>query len=178
MDGWRLTLPGHDQALAVVRVKVFAERVDPPWVDTGDGGDRPARGSGGTETCSERSDERRDLPALETEPMIRHGSRQRVDAFDRVEPVHRAARRSCMPSGREPARVPDHLRVGQERVGVEAENHRRSIEPEHEIDIAPGGLPQTGEPVLVADGVVGRPLQPGVAGAELRGQARHGRRRE
>ena len=172
----RLTLPGHDQALAVVGIKVFGERFDPALIHTRG---NAFRSSGRAETCSERSEERRDLPALETEPMIRHGSRQREDAFNGVEPVHRAARSSCLPSGREPSRVPDHLGVGEERVGVQAENHRRLVEPEHEIDIAAGGLPQTGEPVLVADGVVGRPLHLGIARAELRdqpGQRRRGER--
>ena len=121
-------------------------------------GSRLACGSGpATKACSERREEGRDLPALETEPMIRHGSRQRVDPFNGVEPVHRAAGGSRTPSGREASRVTDHLRVGEERVGVEGENHRRSIEPEHEVEVAPRGGPQAREPVLVADGLVGRP---------------------
>jgi hypothetical protein len=33
--------------------------------------------------------------------------------------------------------VTDHFRVGQERVGVEGENHRGPIEPEHEIEVPP-----------------------------------------
>ncbi len=58
------------------------------------------------------------------------------------------------------ARVTDHFRIGRQRIGVEAEDHRRSIEPEQEIDVASGRLPQTGEAVLVADGVVGRREHP------------------
>ncbi len=106
--------------------------------------------------------------------MIGHRSRQRVDPFNGIEPVHLAAGRSRTPAVREASRVTDHLRVGQERVRVEGENHRGAIEPEHEIEVAPRGGPQAGEPVLVADGIVGRPLQPGVAGTELGGQAREG----
>src|SRR5262249_6949444 len=74
--------------------------------------------------------------------------------------------------------VTDHLGIGEQRVGVEAENHRGSIELEHEIEIAAGGLPQTRESGLVADGIVGRPLQSRVTGTELGNQARLRRRRE
>ena len=73
--------------------------------------------------------------------MIRHRSRQRVDPFDGVEAVHCTTGRSRTPSVREASRVTDHLRVGQERVGVEGENHRGSIEPEHEIEVATRGEP-------------------------------------
>src|SRR5262245_48122886 len=91
--------------------------------------------------------------------MICHGARQRIDAFYRVEPVHRTTRGSCASSVREPARVTNHLWIGEKRIGIETENNRRSIEPEYQIDVASGDLPQPGEPVLVADRVVGRPLQ-------------------
>ncbi len=87
-------------------------------------------------------------------------------------------RGSRTPSVGEAARVTDRLRIGEQRIGVEAENHRGSIEPEHEIDVASRGLAQTREPVLVADGVVGRPVQLGEAGAELGDQARQRRRGE
>ena len=110
--------------------------------------------------------------------MIRHGARQRVDAFNRVEPVHRAAGGARAPAGREASRVTDHLRVGQQRVGIEGEDDRRAIEPEHEVDVAPRGGSQAREPVLVADRLVGRPLHLGIRAAELGGQARQGWRRE
>jgi hypothetical protein len=106
--------------------------------------------------------------------MIRHRSRQRVNPFHGVEAVHRATGGSRTPSVRETSRVTDHLRVGQERVGVKGENHRGSIESEHEIEVAPRGVPQSRESTLVADGVVGRPLHAGVAGTELGGEARQG----
>ena len=127
MDGRGLALASHDQPLAAVRQKVLGKGVDPARVDTRDAGSRRARGSGRgrSKACRERREEGRDLPALETEPMIRHGSRQRVDAFNGVEPVHRATGGSRTPSGREASRVTDHLRVGEQRVGVEGENHRR-----------------------------------------------------
>ena len=129
VNGRGLALAGHDQSLAAVRQKILRQGVDPARVDTRDGGSRrlaaPAH-----KACRESREEGSDLPALETEPMIRHRSRQRVDPFNGVEPVHHAAGRSRAPSGREASRVTDHLRVGQERVGVEGENHRRSIEPE------------------------------------------------
>ncbi len=176
MDGRGLAFPSHDQPLAAVRQKILGKGVDPARVDTRDAGSRQARGSGlgRSKACSERREEGSDLPALETEPMIRHRSRQRVDPFNGVEAVHRATGGSRTPSVREASRVTDHLRVGQERVGVEGENHRGSIEPEHEIEVAPRGVPQSRESALVADGVVGRPLQLGVAGTELGGQARQG----
>ncbi len=103
--------------------------------------------------------------------MIGHGARQRVDSFNRVEPVHRATGGSRASSSGETSRVTEHLRVGEKRVGVEGENHRGSIEPEHEIEVAPRGGPQSREPALVADGVVGHPLQPRVTALELGGQA-------
>ena len=89
MDGGGLTLPCHDQALAVVRVKIFGERLDPARVDTRDTCPGRTCGPSHTEPRRERREERGDLAALETEPMIRHRSRQREDTFDRVEPVHR-----------------------------------------------------------------------------------------
>ena len=110
--------------------------------------------------------------------MIGHGSRQRVDPFNRVQPVHRTTGGSGVPSRCEASRVTDHLRVREQRVGVEGENDRRSIEAEHEIEVAPGGLPHTFEPVLVADRVVGRPLHARVSATELGGQARQGGRAE
>ena len=99
--------------------------------------------------------------------MIRHRSRQRVDPFNGVESVHRSIGGARTSSIGEASRVTDHLGVAQERVGVERENHRGSIEPEHEIDVAPGGLLETRQSILVADRVVGRPLQLRVAGPEL-----------
>ena len=127
VDGRGLAFPGHDQPLAAVRQKILGQGVDPARVDTRDAGSRRARGSGRgrSKACSERREEGGDLPALETEPMIRHRSRQRVDPFNGVESVHRATGGSRTPSVREASRVTDHLRVGQERVGVEGENHRR-----------------------------------------------------
>ena len=110
--------------------------------------------------------------------MIGHGSRQRVDPFNSVEAVHRPTRGSPTSSGREASRVTDHLGVGQERVGVEGEDDGRLIEPEQEVEVAPRGGPQAREPVLVADRLVGRPLQPGIADTELGGQARQGGRGE
>ena len=178
VDGRGLALSGDNQPLAAVRQKVLGDGVDPARVDTGDIRCRLAGGPGRTEARRERREKRSDLPALETEPMIRHRSRQRVDAFDGVEPVHRAAGGARTPSVGEAARVTDHLRIGEQRIGVEAENHRGSIEPEHEIDVASRGLAQTREPVLVADGVVGRPLHLGEAGSELGDQARQRRRGE
>ncbi len=170
--GWRS--PATINPLPRFARRSLASDVDPARIDTSDAGSRQARGSGRgrSKACGKGRKEGSNLPALETEPMIRHGSRQRVDPFDGVQPVHCAAGHSRTPSVREASRVADHLRVGQERVGVERENHRGSIEPEHEIEVAPRGRPQAGEPVLVADGIVGRPLQPWVAGAELGGQAR------
>ena len=163
MDGRGLAFPSHDQPLAAVRQKVLGKGVDPARVDTRDAGSRQARGSGRgrSKACREGREEGGDLPALETEPMIRHGSRQRVDPFNGVEPVHRATRGSRTPSGREASRVTDHLRVGQERVGVEGEDDGRLIEPEHEVEVAPRGGPQAREPVLVADRLVGRPVARG-----------------
>ena len=81
VDGRGLAFAGHDQPLAAVRQKVLGKGVDPARVDTRDTGSRQARGSGRgrSKACSERREKRGDLPALETEPMIRHGSRQRVD---------------------------------------------------------------------------------------------------
>ena len=175
-----LALAGHDQPLAPVRQKVLRKRVDPARVETGYVGSRYARAStyGRSKACGERRDEGRDLPALEPEPMIRHRSGQRVDRFNGVEAVHRATGGSRTPSVRKTSRVTDHLRIGQERVGVEGENHRGSIEPEHEIEVAASGLAQSRESALVADGVVGRPLQARVAGTELGNQARQGGRGE
>ena len=180
VDPRGLAFPSHDEPFAAVRQKVLGHGVDPAWVDTRDIRSRLARGSGSgcSKACSERRQEGGDLSAPETEPMIGHGARQRVHPFNRVEPVHRATGGSRLPSGREPSGVTDHLRIGEERIGVEAENHRGSIESEHDVEVAPCGLPQTCEPVLVADGVVGRPLQLGVAGTELGRQACQGGRGE
>ena len=104
--------------------------------------------------------------------MIRHGSCQGVHSFDGVQAVHRPASGSRAPSGREASRVTDHLGVGQERVGVEGEDDGRLIEPEHEVEVAPRGGPQTREPVLVAHRLVGRPDCPRIAGAEFGCEAR------
>ena len=160
MNGRRLAFPSQDEPLAAVRLKIFDKGVDPPRVDTGDASSRRAHGSGRgrSKPCCERREEGADLPALETEPMISHGSRQRVDPFNRVESVHRATGGSRAPSGREAPRVTDHLRVGEKRVGVEGEDDGRLIEPEHEVEVAARGGPQAREPVLVADRVVRRPL--------------------
>ena len=127
MDGRGLAFPSHDEPLAAVRQKVLGKGVDPARVDTRDAGSREARGSGRgrSKARSERCEEWGDLPALETEPMIRHGSRQRVDPFNRVESVHRATGGSSAPSGRETSRVTDHLRVGEKRVGVEGRESPR-----------------------------------------------------
>ena len=73
--------------------------------------------------------------------MIRHGSRQRVDPFNGVEPVHLATRGSRASAGGEASHVTDHLGVGQERIGVEGEDDGRLIDPEHEVDVAPHGGP-------------------------------------
>ncbi len=180
VDGRGLAFPSHDEPLAAVRQKVLGQSVDPPSVDTRDVGSCKARtsGRGRSNSSRERCEEWGDLPALETEPMISHGSRQRVDPFNRVDSVHRATRGSRAPARRETSRVTDHLRIGEKRVGVEGENHRGSIEVEHEIEVPPGGVPQSCESALVADGVVGRPLQPRVATTELGGQARQGGRAE
>ncbi len=178
VDGRGLAFPNHDQPLAAVRQKVLGEGVDPARIDARDVRHGLRLRPRADKPCRERRDEGRDLPALETEPMIRHGSRQRVDTFHRVEPVHCATRGSRTPSGREASRVSDHLGVGQERIGVEGENNRRLIEPEHEVDVAPRGGPQAGEPVLVADRLVGRPGRLRVAGAEFGGQARKSGRGE
>ena len=174
VDRCGLALPSHDQPLAAVRQKVLGKGVDPARVDTRDAGFCRACGSGRgrNEACREGREEGGDLPALETEPMIRHGPRQRVDPFDGVEPVHRATRDSRTSSGGEASRVTDHLGVGQERVGVEGEDDGRLIDPEHEVEVAPRGGPQSREPVLVADRLVGRPDRPRIAGAELGCQAR------
>ena len=174
VDGRGLALPSHDHPPAAVRQKVLGKGVDPARVDTGDAGSRQARGSclGRSKACSERCEEGSDLPALEAKPMIRHGSRQGVHPFDGVQAVHRPASGSRAPSGREAARVTDHLGVGQERVGVEGEDDGRLIEPEHEVEVAPRCGPQTREPVLVADRLVGRPDCPRIAGAELGCEAR------
>ena len=141
VDGRGLAFASHDQPLAAVRQKVLGQGVDPARVDPGDAGCRQARGSGvgRRKARSERGEEGRDLPALETEPMIRHRSRQRVDPFNGVEPVHLAAGGSRTPSGREASRVTDHFGIGQERVGVEGKDDRRSIEPEHEVEVAARG---------------------------------------
>ena len=141
MDGRGLAFASHDQPLAAVCLKVLGQGVNPARVDPRDAGCSQARGSGvgRRQARSERGEEGRDLPALETEPMIGHRSRQRVDPFDGVEPVHRAAGGSRAPAGREASRVTDHFGVGQERVGVEGQDDRRSIEPEHEVEVAAGG---------------------------------------
>ena len=164
-----LAISGHDQSLAAVRQKILGESVDPARLDTRDAG--TCRGSGrGKARCKSR-EERSDLSALETKTMIRHRSGQRVDPFNGVEPVHHAAGRSRPPTVRKAPRVTDHFRIRQERVGVEGENHRGSIEPELEIDVAARGLLQSREAIFVADGVVGRPPQFWVAGTELSGQS-------
>ena len=178
VDTRGLALSGDNQRLAAVRQKVLRNGVDPARIHTRHIRSRLAGGPGRTEARRERRDKRSDLPALETEPVIGHRSRQRVDAFDGVEPVHRATRGSCTPSVSEAARVTDRLRIGEQRIGVEAEDHRGSIESEHEIDVASRRLAQACKPVLVADGVVGRPLHLGEAGSELGDQARQGGRGE
>ena len=180
MDGRGLAFPRHDQPFPAVRQQILRQGVDPARVNIGDARSRETRGSGfgRSKACSKRRDEGRDLSALETEPMIRHRSRQRVDPFNSVKSVHLATGGSRPSSGREASRVTDHLRVGEKRVGVEGENHRGSIEPEHEIEVAPRGVPQSRDPALVADGVIGRPLHLGVAGTDLGNQARQRRRRE
>ena len=121
---------------------------------------------GAGQACSQGREKGRYLPALETEPVIGHGSGERVDPFNRVETVHPRTRGHAS-SGREAPRVTDHLGVGEKRVGVEGEDDGRPIEPKHEVEVAARGRPQAGEPVLVADRVVGRPLQPRVAGTEF-----------
>ena len=110
--------------------------------------------------------------------MIRHRSRQRVDAFNGVETIHHAAGYASASSIREATPVTDILRVGQERIRIERENHRRFIEPEQKIDVAANGLLQSREAVLVADGVVGRPLQLRIFRAQLGHEARERGRRE
>ena len=121
VDGRGLAFPSHDETLAAVREKVLGKRLNPARVDTRDAGSRQARGAGRgrSKACSEGREEGGDLPALETEPMIGHGAGQREDPFNRVEPVHRATGGSRASSGREPARVTDHFRVREQRVGVE-----------------------------------------------------------
>ena len=170
VDGGGLALPSHDQPLAAVRQKVLGKGVDPARVDTGDVGSCRACGSGRgrNKACREGREEGGDQPALETEPMIRHGSRQRVDPFNGVKSVHRATRGARTSSGREASRVTDHLGVGQERVGVEGEDDGRLIEPEHEVEVAPRGGPQAREPVLVADRLVRRPDRLRIAGRGTR----------
>src|SRR4029453_8006092 len=128
----RLAFPGHDEPLAAVRQKILGKRVDPARLDTRDAGSREVRGSGRRrgKACSERCEEWGDLPTLETEPMISHGSRQRVDPFNRVESVHRATGGARTPSVRESARVTDHLRIGEKRVGVEGQDDRSGTGPE------------------------------------------------
>ena len=172
VDGRGLAVASHDQPLAAVRQKVLRKGVDP--ARRRHPGRRLPAAAAGSNACREGREEGGDLPALETEPMIRHRSRQREDPFNSVEPVHLAARGSRTSSGREASRVTDHLGVGQERVGVEGEDDRRLIDPEHQVDVAPGGGPQAREPVLVADRLVGRPRRLRIAGAELGGQARQG----
>ena len=174
VNGRGLTLPGHDQPLAAVRQKILGKGVDPTRVDTRDAGTCQACTTGRrrNNARSEGREEWRDLPALETEPMIRHGSRQRVDPLNRVESIHRATRGSRTPSGREAARVTDHLGVGQERVGVKREDDGRLIDPKHQVEVASRDGPKPREPVLVADRLVGRPGRPRKAGAELGCQAR------
>ena len=90
VDTRGLALSGDDQPLAAVRQKILRNGVDPAPIDTGDIRSRLAGGPGRTEARRERREKRRDLPALETEPMIGHGPRQRVHPFNGVEPVHRA----------------------------------------------------------------------------------------
>jgi hypothetical protein len=89
VDGRGLALPRHDHSLAAIGQKILGQGVDPARVETRNAGSRLARGSGRCQAGRERCDEWRDLPALEAQPMIGHGSRQRVDPFNRVEPVHR-----------------------------------------------------------------------------------------
>jgi hypothetical protein len=72
----------------------------------------------------------------------------------------------------------EHLGIGQERIGVEGENHGRLIESELEVDVSPGGGPQAGEAVLVADRLIGRPCRLRIAGAKFGSQTRKGRRGE
>jgi len=50
--------------------------------------------------------------------------------------------------------VTEHLRVGEQRVSVERENHRGAIEPEHEIDVASRHLPEIA--LVVTDVVMPR----------------------
>ena len=160
VDGRGLTIARDDQSLAAVGLKILGEGVDPARVHTRDTAARHTT-RGRSEACRERGEERGDLTALEPKPMIGHRSGERVDPFDRVEPVHLTTGTARAPSSCEASRVAEHLGVAEQRVGVESENHRRLIEAEHEIDVAPRGGPQSREPVLVADRVVGRPLQPG-----------------
>src|SRR5687767_11132355 len=109
VDTRGLALSGDNQPLAAVRQKVLGNGVDPAPIDAGDLRSPLAGGPGRTELRRERSEKRSDLAALETKPVIRHRSRQGVDAFDGVEPVHRAAGSSRTPSVREAARVTDRL---------------------------------------------------------------------
>jgi hypothetical protein len=71
-----LAIPGDDQSLAAVRQKILGKRVDPSCVDALDAASWQVCGSGSSQACRERCDERGDLPALETEPVIGHRSRQ------------------------------------------------------------------------------------------------------
>ena len=127
VDGRGLALASHDEPFAAVRQKVLGKGVNPARVDSRDAGSRHACGSGRgrSKACRERREERGDLPALETEPMIGHGSRQRVDPFNRVKSVHRATGGARAPSRRETSRVTDHLRVREKRVGVEGRESPR-----------------------------------------------------
>ena len=174
----RLPFSGHDEALAAVREQVLRKCIDPPWIDARHAGRDTASGGGQRQLCSERLEERSDLAAWETEPVIGHRTRQGEDALDGVQPIHGATGGTRAPASREAPRVTDHLRVGQQRIGVEGEDDRRLIEPEHEVDVAPRGGLQAREPVLVAHCLVGRPSHPGIRAAEVGGQACQGWRRE
>jgi hypothetical protein len=120
MNGGGLTFPGNDQALAAIRQQVLGQGVDPARVDTWNAG---SLACGGSKARGEGGEERGDLAAPETEPVIRHRSRQRVDALDRVEPVHRTTGRTGASAVRETTRVPNHLGVGQKGIGVERVVH-------------------------------------------------------
>ena len=108
--------------------------------------------------------------------MIRRGSGQRVDRFDRVEPIHRSARGARPPPGRKAASMTDHLGVGQQWIGVERKDDRSLIELEREIDVATSCRLQPRKPVLVADRFVRDPLRSRETCSKFGGQARQGGR--